>query len=41
MKCPNCGVLEEHLDWHTDDKDNMVWNCFECEHIWKISMKEN
>lgn len=36
MICPKCGAGEEDLDWRTDDKWNMVWNCFECEHEWTV-----
>ena len=38
--CPNCGAIEEYLDWWIDSKGIWHWNCFECEHEWQISQRE-
>jgi len=37
-KCPKCGSGEEELDWRIDDKGFIIWNCFECEHTWKVKL---
>ncbi len=34
MKCPECGSSGEDIDWRQNDKGQVVWNCFECEHEW-------
>lgn len=42
IKCPKCRVAidsenstpEDLLDWRTNDKGEVVWNCMECEHEW-------
>lgn len=37
VKCPNCGETNpEMLDWRWDDKNNTVYECFECGHTWEV-----
>ena len=36
MECPECKASEENLDFWIDAKGFWNWNCFECEHEWKI-----
>jgi hypothetical protein len=33
-KCPECGALEEELDFYINADGIWCWNCFTCGHSW-------
>lgn len=47
--CPKCGVVttdrmfdngDENVSWRTNDKGNIVYQCFECEYEWEEELGE-
>jgi Zn ribbon nucleic-acid-binding protein len=40
MICPKCNAPEDQLDFWIDNDGYWHWNCFECEHTWKVHQTE-